>query len=93
MRDPDYIIDIQGLEGSRGRLSPKPTDQPAGINPQHSLRGRPWLSIYWKCCQTYSRVYRNRKGDAYEGRCPKCSAPVRALIGTDGTASRFFTAE
>ncbi len=87
MADPDYIIDIPGLENATGHLaSTGGADTPC---PQ----GRPWISVHWKCCQAYSRIYRNRNGDAYEGRCPKCGSPVRALIGRDGTAARFFAAE
>ncbi|MEM1028451.1 MAG: hypothetical protein AAGJ38_10245 [Planctomycetota bacterium] len=78
---PDYILDLSS--------QPKP-DPDADQNA--SLRGRPWLSIQWKCCQTYSRIYRNRKGDAYEGRCPKCGAPVKAKIGAGGVSTRFFEA-
>ncbi|MEO0514678.1 MAG: hypothetical protein AAF086_05215 [Planctomycetota bacterium] len=80
---PDYILDIPGL-------SPQ-ADPHAPANGQ-SLRGRPWLSIKWKCCQTYSRIYRNRKGDAYEGRCPRCGSPVKATIGEGGVNARFFEA-
>jgi len=79
---PDYILDIAGL--------PRQTDTNGAD--AASFRGRPWLSIKWKCCQTYSRVYRNRKGDAYEGRCPKCGSPVKAMIGEGGVSSRFFEA-
>lgn len=78
---PDYILDIAGLS---------PQNNPA--TDDKSLRGRPWLSIKWKCCQSYSRVYRNRKGDAYEGRCPKCGSPVKAMIGQGGVSARFFEA-
>ncbi|MEM9915248.1 MAG: hypothetical protein AAF911_09815 [Planctomycetota bacterium] len=78
---PDYILD----------LSSQPAVPPVAGSGE-SLRGRPWLSIQWKCCQTYSRIYRNRKGDAYEGRCPKCGAPVKAKIGAGGVSTRFFEA-
>ncbi|MEM7627739.1 MAG: hypothetical protein AAF333_19260 [Planctomycetota bacterium] len=76
---PDYILDIAGL--------PSPT-----ADKERTLHGRPWLAVKWRCCSTYSRVYRNRRGDAYEGRCPKCGAPVKATIGEGGTNSRFFEA-
>ena len=78
---PDYILDLDGV------ASPEPGSAPDG-----SLTGRPWLSVRWRCCSTYSRIYRNAKGDAYEGRCPRCAAPVRAAIGAGGTSSRFFEA-
>ncbi len=78
---PDYILDITGLK-------PDPTGPPAA----GSLQGRPWIAVRWKCCRAYSRVYRNRTGTAYEGRCPRCGTPVRASVGPGGTASRFFEA-
>ena len=80
-RSPDYILDVQSL-----------ADQAPSQAPDAGLRGRPWLAVKWKCCSTYSRVYRNRRGDAYEGRCPKCGSPVKASIGAAGTNSRFFEA-
>ena len=51
-----------------------------------------WIAIKWNCCGAYSRVYKNRAGDAYEGRCPKCMKPVRLRIGEGGTSARFFEA-
>ncbi|MFA9479129.1 hypothetical protein ACERK3_12625 [Phycisphaerales bacterium AB-hyl4] len=64
------------------------TDERPGV----SLRGRPWLAVMFKCCQAYSRVYRNREATAYEGRCPKCHRPLRVAIGPGGTSTRFFEA-
>ncbi len=83
MGGPDYIVDIAGV---RAR-SPGETDPPA------SLQGRPWIAVEWACCGVYGRVYRNRSGDAYEARCPKCQRPVRVRIGPGGTDHRFFRAE
>ncbi len=86
-KSPDYILDIAGLPLQADPHTPDHT-------PAHGqgLRGRPWLSIKWTCCQTYSRIYRNRKGDAYEGRCPRCGSPVKATIGEGGVSTRFFEA-
>lgn len=83
MAGPDYIVDIDGLKQRDG--SPAP-DEPV------RSRGRPWLAVLWRCCSTYSRVYRNAEGTAYEGRCPKCLRPVRIRIGPSGTHTRFFEA-
>ncbi|MCA9483029.1 MAG: hypothetical protein KC553_04790 [Nitrospina sp.] len=55
-------------------------------------RGKKFLGIHFECCNVYRRVYINKDGNAYEGRCPKCYRPVKVLIGPDGTASRFFNA-
>ncbi len=85
MTGPDYIVDIDGLKPAE--------DENSGTGARNrTLKGRPWLAVYWKCCQVYSRIYRNKKGDAYEGRCPKCNRFVRAAIGPDGTDARFFEA-
>ena len=75
---PDYIVQI-------GSARPSPP-------PRASAPKRPWLAVHWRCCRTYSRIYRNRDGSAYEGRCPVCGAPVRASIGEGGTGARFFEA-
>ncbi|MCC7408583.1 MAG: hypothetical protein IT442_10965 [Phycisphaeraceae bacterium] len=55
-------------------------------------RQRPWLAIHWRCCQTYSRIYRSPDATAYVGRCPKCGKALRVPIGPAGTSSRFFEA-
>ena len=80
---PDYIVKIDGLATPDTR---EPGKQ-AG-----TMKGRPWIAVKWQCCSVYSRIYRNRVGTAYEGRCPKCASPVRASIGSSGTNKRFFNA-
>lgn len=76
------ILDIAGVERPS---APKPTVDP--------MKGRPWLSVYWKCCRAYSRVYRNPQGTHYHGRCPRCGTSATASVGQGGTNNRFFTAE
>lgn len=63
-----------------------PAEPPAGSSP------RPWLSVWFRCCNVYARVYRNRAGTEYDGACPRCGRRIRAKIGPGGTAQRFFTA-
>lgn len=87
-RDKDYILDIN----SNPRLSQQAqADGDASSNPR-SLVGRPWISVRWKCCKVYSRIYRTHDGKFYRGTCPKCGTPVQARVGEGGTDSRFFEA-
>ena len=48
--------------------------------------------MWFRCCHTYGRMYRNRAETAYEGRCPRCGAMVHARIGPGGTSQRTFEA-
>lgn len=54
---------------------------------------RRFLSVWYRCCHVYGRMYRNQAGTAYTGRCPRCGVPVRAGIGPHGTDRRMFVAE
>ncbi len=63
-----------------------------GTGRNDSFKGRPWLAIKWKCCQTYSRVYRRADATAYVGRCPKCQRQINVPVGQGGTSARFFEA-
>ena len=83
MAGPDYILDITSLKPAAEQSSPAA---------EGSLVGRPWLAVKWKCCGVYSRVYRNAEGTRYEGRCPRCGRPVKAVVGEGGTNERFFEA-
>ena len=49
-----------------------------------------FLGLKFTCCGVYARVYVNRDGTAYEGRCPKCLKTVKLKIGEGGTDNRFF---
>ena len=77
-----------------------PDRRPPGSDPRSpgaggnaaSFAGRPWLGILFRCCQVYARVYRNPAGTAYDGRCPRCGAPINVGIGEGGTPQRFFEA-
>ncbi|MFW6118957.1 MAG: hypothetical protein ACOC7S_01325 [Planctomycetota bacterium] len=55
-------------------------------------KGKKFLGVMFECCHVYARLYRNTRGDAYEGRCPRCSRRVRVRIDPEGTDQRFFTA-
>ncbi|HCD34730.1 MAG TPA: hypothetical protein DER01_20140 [Phycisphaerales bacterium] len=85
-RNKDYILDIR----SNPRLATQ-SDDGSNAN-SRSLVGRPWISVRWKCCRVYSRIYRTPDGKFYKGTCPKCGSPVQARVGEGGTNSRFFEA-
>jgi hypothetical protein len=80
MPDPrDYKLDISGLK-------------PQGSDATRSS-SRPYVSVLFRCCNVYQRIYRSADGTKYEGRCPKCARSVRFLVGEGGTSERFFVVE
>jgi len=54
-----------------------------------------FLGIMFECCNIYARIYKNKEGTAYVGRCPKCMRSIRIKVGTEGegTNARFFRAQ
>jgi PHP family Zn ribbon phosphoesterase len=81
MSDPrDYKVDLSGAgENSAG-----------GDGATASSGSRPYLSVHFACCAVYQRVYRDKDGKTYNGRCPRCGTPVRFVVGEGGTAARRF---
>lgn len=51
-----------------------------------------YLGIMFNCCSTYGRIYKNKEGTAYVGRCPRCMRSIKVPIGKEGTSQRFFNA-
>ena len=52
---------------------------------------RKFLGIWFECCHVYGRLYKNKQGTHYYGRCPKCLRSVKVRIGgSEGTNRRFF---
>jgi len=82
--EPDYYVEISGIE------------QQARPDEICRARGggskRAWIGVHFQCCDVYTRIYRNREGTAYVGRCPHCLAQVRVRVGPEGTDDRFFVA-
>jgi len=62
-------------------------------NDSDASKKRPFLGIFFRCCKVYWRIYKNKDGSAYEGRCPKCMAKVKVNIGNEGSSERFFIAQ
>ena len=60
---------------------------------EKKITPRKFLGIWFSCCSTYGRIYKNKEGTAYTGCCPKCGAKVSVRIGKEGTGRRFFRAE
>lgn len=40
-----------------------------------------FVGVMFTCCGVYGRVYKNKEGTAYVGRCPKCLKSIRMKIG------------
>jgi hypothetical protein len=54
---------------------------------------RPYIGMLFRCCHVYVRIYLNREGSAYSGRCPRCGAKAEITVGPDGSPARFWQAE
>ena len=51
---------------------------------------RPYLGIWFECCNVYGRLYKSKDGKTYRGRCPRCLRQAIVRIGGEGTNRRFF---
>ena len=78
------IVDIDGLR-EKGSESERTEATPGNEKPQ-----RRFLSILFRCCNAYGRLYPDAERTRYEGRCPKCGARVEAGIGPGGTNRNLF---
>lgn len=59
---------------------------------ESNTRENKYLGIMYNCCGIYGRIYKNKEGTAYIGRCPKCMRSIRVAVGSGGTEQRFFNA-
>ena len=53
---------------------------------------RPFLGIYFRCCDAYGRIYRSEDQTRYEGTCPRCLSSATVRIAPSGSRARFFEA-
>ena len=72
------------MPGDRLDLSSDP-------NPPPAPSPREFLGVHFACCGIYARVYLNSQRTEYIGRCPKCLAKARFVIGDNGQGGRFFS--
>ncbi len=73
---------------SQPRRSAAPGTPPGGqAGGEHD---RPSLRVYFSCANQYVRVFRDRAGQGYTARCPKCGKSMQFRVGEGGTARRFF---
>lgn len=86
--DPrDYRVSISGASAPGAAAGGK------GAPLRPSGETRPFLGVHFKCCNVYTRVYRDMGGGVYRGACPKCGRTVRFRVGEGGSSARFFEAE
>ena len=71
-----------------------PTPPPKPLEPElpEKKEQRKFIGVKFNCCGIYVRIYINKEGTLYEGRCPKCFRPVKFKVGEGGTDHRFFEA-
>ncbi len=55
-------------------------------------RDRFWVSVHFRCCNVYQRVYFRKGAGETTGRCPRCLREVHFELSEDGDPDRFFSA-
>ncbi|MFM7052704.1 MAG: hypothetical protein ACKOYN_11335 [Planctomycetota bacterium] len=84
MADPRDRVDIDGL---RDEPAPPPPAAQGARGP-----ARPFLMIWFRCCNAYGRLNKTTDGLFYDGRCPRCGARCEVPVGEGGTSRRMFEA-
>lgn len=85
--DPEDIVELSVAGSPVSRPASSASDETAAASPL----GRPFLRLFFRCANKYSRVYRNAAGTAYDARCPTCGKTMRFAVGPGGSSARFFT--
>ncbi|MBX3396327.1 MAG: hypothetical protein KF841_13270 [Phycisphaerae bacterium] len=78
----DILLTADGTIDASSVRSSKPSSE----------EGRPWIGVHFECCGVYSRVYRERSADRYDGRCPKCGISLTVRVSPDGVSTSFVRA-
>ena len=63
-------------------------------NTNQQPQKRKYIGVWFECCHAYGRLYKNKEGTMYRGRCPRCLRPVRVPIDVNSnraTDRRFFS--
>lgn len=68
-----------GAHGGRGESAARPP--------------RVWVSVHFRCCNVYQRVYFARGAVEAVGRCPSCLREIRFRLDENAEPGRFFSAE
>lgn len=78
--------DIVEIGGIRLPIRPDaPPEQTASSTSQ-----RPFLRLFYRCANAYTRAYKSPDGSAYVGICPQCGKQTRFAVGEGGTNQRSF---
>ena len=85
--DRKDIVDIDGLRKDDSEKKSTRAKQKTDTSEKTERR---FLSILFRCCNTYGRLYPDAERTRYAGRCPKCGAQVEAGIGPGGTNRNVF---
>lgn len=51
---------------------------------------RPFIGVFFDCCGTYQRVYLERAGTFFSGRCPRCAKLLKVKAAAWGDSRRMF---
>jgi len=53
---------------------------------------RPYISIFFRCCGVYQRIYRRKGVTTYVGYCPRCLGKIEVKVDPSGSDDRIFEA-